>query len=156
MAYGLKKQELDKILTQHFLGHSVSRATATLPQSTVGNLFTVSTGRVLLTGIIGEVTTVIQTQANNTKIVFDPTVTGANVDLCAILDITADAIGTLYSITGTVANAMLSGFAVQAQLTPIVLQPGAIALSCSASSTGSVKWDMWYLPLDTGAMVAAV
>jgi hypothetical protein len=87
-------------------GIKVSRATAALPQTTAGALFTISGGKVLVTGLIGEVTTVIQTQADNTKLTFDPTDAGATQDLCAVLDITADAVGTMYSITGTPATAM--------------------------------------------------
>jgi len=136
-------------------GRTVERATAALPASTVGNLFTITGGRILLTAIVGEVTTVIQTQLNNTKVVFDPTVTGSNVDLCAVLDITGDAVGTLYSITGTAATAMQSGLAVVSMTTPWVLQAGAIALSCSATNTGSVKWKIWYTELDSGVVVAA-
>jgi hypothetical protein len=50
------------------LGASVSRAAAALPASTTGNLFTVTGGRILLTGIVGQVTTVIQTQACNASL----------------------------------------------------------------------------------------
>ena len=57
--------------------HHVVRATATLPQTTAEALYTITGGRILLVSIIGEVTTVIQTQANNTKLTFNPTATGA-------------------------------------------------------------------------------
>jgi len=140
-------------------GVKVQRATAALPQTTAGALFTISGGKVLITSLIGEVTTVIQTQADNTKLTFDPTDAGATQDLCAVLDITADAVGTLYSITGTPATAMqdalnfLPSNKVPAQ--PIVLKPGSILLDCAASNTGSVKWDLTYIPLDNGASVAA-
>ena len=140
-------------------GVKVQRATAALPQTSTSTLFTVSGGKVLITSLIGEVTTVIQTQADNTKLTFDPTDAGATQDLCAVLDITADAVGTMYSITGTPATAMqdalnfLPSSKVPAQ--PIVLKPGSILLDCAASNTGSVKWDLCYIPLDNGASVAA-
>ncbi|MEU0207352.1 MULTISPECIES: hypothetical protein [Streptomyces] len=140
-------------------GVKVQRATAALPQTTAGALFTITGGKVLITSLVGEVTTVIQTQADNTKLTFDPTDAGATQDLCAVLDITADAVGTLYSITGTPATAMqdalnfLPSNKVPAQ--PIVLKPGSILLDCAASNTGSVKWDLTYIPLDNGAAVAA-
>lgn len=140
-------------------GVRVTRATAALPQTTAGALFTISGGKVLVTSIIGEVTTVIQTQADNTKLTFDPTDAGATQDLCAVLDITADAVGTMYSITGTPATAMqdalnfLPSSKVLAQ--PLVLKPGSILLDCAASNTGSVKWELTYIPLDGGASVAA-
>lgn len=140
-------------------GVRVTRATAALPQSTAGALFTVTGGKVLVTSLIGEVTTVIQTQADNTKLTFDPVDAGATQDLCAVLDITADAVGTMYSLTGTPATAMqdglnfLSSNKVLAQ--PLVLKPGSILLDCAASNTGSVKWELTYIPLDNGASVAA-
>lgn len=140
-------------------GIKVSRATAALPQTTAGALFTVTGGRILVTSLIGEVTTVIQTQADNTKLTFDPTDAGATQDLCAVLDITADAVGTCYSLTGTPATALqdalnfLPSSKVLAQ--PLVLKPGSILLDCAASNTGSVKWDLTYIPYDSGAAVAA-
>lgn len=140
-------------------GVKVQRATAALPQTSTSTLFTVSGGKVLITSLVGEVTTVIQTQADNTKLTFDPTDAGATQDLCAVLDITADAVGTCYSLTGTPATAMqdalnfLPSNKVLAQ--PLVLKPGTILLDCAASNTGSVKWDLCYIPLDNGASVAA-
>jgi hypothetical protein len=137
-------------------GISVARATAALPQTTQSALFTVATGRVIITSIVGEVTTVIQTQANNTKIVSNPT-TGTDVDLCAVLDITADQVGCLYGITGTFATAMVgaNAGATPVQTNGIVVNVGTIDLSCAASNTGSVKWNVTYVPLDAGATIVA-
>lgn len=141
------------------LGQAVERATATLPQSTAAALFTVSTGRVLVTSIIGEVTTVIQTQADATKLTFDPTDTGATQDLCATLDITADAVGTMYSIVGTPATALQDSLnfvpSNKMLAQPVILKPGSVLLDCAASNTGSVKWTLAYWPIDTGATVVA-
>lgn len=130
-----------------------SRASATLPATTATPYFTV-TGKIRLLDIVGEVTTVIQTQANNAKLIANPTV-GADVDLCAVLDITAKAVGTLFSITGTLANAMVattSGAGV-AQASPLIVTAGTIDLSCSATNTGATKWLVRYQPLDVGARV---
>lgn len=137
-------------------GFQVSRPAATLPQTTQAALFNVVGGRVLVLGIIGEVTTVIQTQACATKIRTNPTV-GTDVDLCATLDITADEVGCLYGITGTFATAMVgaaAGATVWPAL-PVVVPTGTIDLSTAGSNTGSVKWDLWYLPIDAGAYVTA-
>jgi hypothetical protein len=141
------------------VGVRVARATAALPQTTTSTLFTISTGQVLLTSIFGEVTTVIQTQANNTKLTFDPTATGASQDMCAVLDITADAVGTIYSITGTAATALQDSLnwvpSNKMLAQPILLKPGAILLDCAASNTGSVKWTASYIPYEPGASMAA-
>lgn len=136
-------------------GGVVYRATDTLPQTTAEALFTV-TGAVKVTSIIGEVTTVIETQANNTKLTANPTV-GADVDLCAVNNISADAVGTLYSITGTLADAMVattSGAGVF-QAAPLIVAAGTIDLSCAASNTGSVKWQIAYEPITPGARIIA-
>lgn len=141
------------------LGIQVERATAALPQTAASAIFTVGTGRVAILSIVGEVTTVIQTQANNTKLTFDPTATGATQDLCAVLDITADAVGTMYSITGTPATALgdaLNFMSSNKMLAaPLILKPGNILLDCAASNTGAVKWTCTYVPYDTGATVTA-
>lgn len=142
-------------IRQIFLGTKVDKATAALPQTTTGTLFTVSGGRIILTSIVGEVTTVIQTQANNTKLVSTPT-TGTAVDMCAVLDISADEVGCLYGITGLPSDALYGANAglTQVQSRPLVIPIGTIKLSCAASNTGSVKWSMTYIALDEGASVA--
>jgi len=141
------------------LGIMVSRATATLPQTTTAPIFTITGGRVLVNMILGEVTTVIQTQANNTKLELDPESGAANSDICANLNITGDIVGTMYqpmSSSGG-ASAMIDNL----QQVLLVAQrrvfaAGDIALTCSASNTGSIKWDIWYVPIDTGATIVAV
>jgi hypothetical protein len=144
-------------------GLKVSKATAALPQTTVGNLFTISGGRVLVTGILGEVTTAIQAQANAIKLISNPT-TGSSVDLCATVDINALEAGGFLFLTPDLdatpfsvalgkqnAGAATFGFANVGLVIPV----GAIELSTAASNTGSVKWDLTYVPLDDGAAVAA-
>lgn len=137
-------------------GARVDRATATLPQTTASALFTVAGGKVAVLGIVGEVTTEIQNQANNTKIVSNPT-TGSDVDLCAVLNIAADEVGCLYGITGTFATAMVGANAGAGVMCaqPVVVPAGTIDLNCAASNTGAVKWSLWYIPLDAGATVTA-
>ena len=133
----------------------VQRATATTPQGAAGALFTI-TGRVFIDEIIGEVTTEIGAGSNNTKLVSNPTV-GADVDLCAVLDIDADVVGTLYHITGTIANAMLktvSG-AFEAQPGGIMVADGTIDLDCTGSTAGNIKWTVIYRALDSGGSVVA-
>lgn len=132
------------------------RAADTLPQTAQEPLFTITGGRVYVYAIIGEVTTVIQTQTNNAQLVFNHA-TAADVDLCADLDISADAVGELYSITGVFANAMVSGFALPATVlpSPLILSEGSIDLDCSASNTGAVAWTVFWAPLDDGVYVAA-
>lgn len=134
---------------------TVTKAAANLPQTTQSALFTITGGRIRILGIYGEVTTVIETKANNTKLISNPTV-GADVDLCATNDITADAVGTIYTITGTFANAMVAttSGAVPDQAAKVVVAAGTIDLSCDASSTGQTKWVLQYEAIDPGVTVA--
>ncbi len=138
------------------------RATAALPQTADGALFRITGGKIRVTSIVGEVTTVIQTQANATKLKHNPSGTGADVDLCGTLDITADAVGTMYSIVGVVATAMKSTTlwaVLPADNIPwpgLILGPGDIELDCAASNTGSVKWTLTYELVDAGAVVTVV
>jgi len=151
----LNRSQLN-VLKSFVFGQKVERATATLPGGAAGALFTISGGRVAMTLILGTVTTVIQTQANNTKLVFNPTATGASTDLCAVLDTSADAVGTIYTISGVAADAlrdrMLNGLGMAA---PVILSAGTIDLDCAATNTGSVAWTLCYVPIDDGATVVA-
>lgn len=145
-----------RALRQMMFGLAVERAAASLPQTTASDLFLVTGGRVLLMGIVGEVTTIIQTQANNTKLTMAPT-TGTAVDICAVLSITADEVGCLYGITGLFSDALVGANAGAAPFpdNPIVLPIGSLKLDCAAASTGAIKWTLFYVPLDDGASVAA-
>lgn len=133
----------------------VERAAENLPQTTQTPYFTI-TGKVLILQIVGEVTTVIEGQENTTKLISNPTV-GADVDICAINDLAADAVGTLYSITGTLADALIAttSGAMKAQSDAIVVTDGTIDLDCSASNTGATKWTLHYIALDAGSTITA-
>jgi hypothetical protein len=103
------------------------------------------------------VTTAIQNQANNTKLTANPSGAGTSVDICAVLSVAADEVGCLYGITGLFSDAMVGANAGATVLprNPVVLPAGTLDLDCAASNTGSVKWTLWYVPLDEGASVAA-
>ncbi len=131
------------------------RATDALPATTTEALFTIRTGRILVFAIVGEVTTAIQNQANNTKLTLD-VATGTDVDICAVLNIANDEVGTLYGVTGVFADALLgAGQALQGQSQAFVLKPGDIDLNCAATNTGSVKWTLFWVPFDADAYVTA-
>lgn len=139
------------------IGEVVQRATASLPQTTAASLFTVANGRVLITSIVGEVTTIIETQANATKLIATPTI-GTAVDMCVALDITADEVGCLYGITGTPGDALVgtdAGLTISMGNKGIVVNAGTIDLDCAASNTGAIKWTVHYVPIDEGATLVA-
>lgn len=139
------------------MGVRVDRATAALPQTTAAAIFNVNTGRCLVHLIIGEVTTIIQNQANNTKLIANPT-TGSDVDLCAVVDVANLEVGGKLVPIGTLATALQkanAGAIAGMNLTPFIVAAGTIDLSCAASNTGSVKWSIFYTPLDDGANITA-
>jgi hypothetical protein len=134
----------------------VTRDAAVLPQTAAGALFTISGGRVYLFAIVGEVTVEIGAGANSAKLIHNPTV-GSDTDLCVALDIDGDTVGTVYSITGTVTDAMAAnanGFGTL-QASVLALSAGTIDLDCTASKAGEVKWTLFYCALDEGAKIVA-
>lgn len=137
-------------------GLKVERAAANLPQTATGTLFTVSVGRILLTNIVGEVTTVLGGTVTSAKLLHTPTV-GTAVDLCAALAVTSKEQGTLLGITGLFSDAMVGANAGAgvAPRNPVVLPIGNLGLNTTANDTGQVKWTLLYVPLDDGATVVA-
>lgn len=135
------------------VGFRVEKGTATLPQTGVDAIFTVAGGRVLAQ-FIGEVTVLIETQANATHLQHNPA-TGTTTNLCATLDITADEVTTLYGLTGTAGDAMIGLGQTVPMGHAIVLSEGSVELKCAASNDGETKWTCFYVPLDDGATVVA-
>jgi hypothetical protein len=139
------------------LGRPVARATANLPQTATGNLFAVTGGRVVVTSIVGQVTTAIQAQATVVKLRAVPTV-GAVNDMSGTVDINAAAAGALLAATGLAGDALVlsTGGAVSMLRNAVMVAVGNIALNTAASSTGQIKWALTYYAYDIGAAVAAV
>jgi hypothetical protein len=135
-------------------GFPVVKSTGTLAATTVG-LFTVAGGKVLVTSIVGEVTTAI-TVANSYKLQHNPT-TGTTSDLVAATDIgtTDTPVGNLLGFTGVKTDSIIHGPGRCATLTsPIVLTAGSIE-SVSAGTDGVIVWTLTYVPLDAGATIVA-
>jgi len=149
-------QSARKAIADVALGCRVDRATATLPASTAAAIFTVVGGKCMITNIVGEVTTIIQNQANNTKLTANPT-TGTSVDMCTVLSIANDEVGCLYGITGGTGDAMVGTNAGHTigMTTPAIVNAGTIDLDCAATNTGAIQWSIWYIPLEDGAYIEA-
>jgi hypothetical protein len=137
-------------------GVKVERATATLPQSTHAPIFNITGGRVVVTAIIGTVTTVLGA-VGNVKLTSYNTAGSVSSDLCAVVAAGTTAAYAQLSIDGVPGDAMIIGLsAVQAMTACGVICPaGTIDLSTSASSTGSIKWTLCYVPFDQNATVTA-
>lgn len=137
-------------------GARVAGTAKTLAATGTGTLFTVAGGKVMITSIVGEVTTVIQTQANAVKLVATPTVGSVN-NLSGTVESSAAAVGSLLSATGLAGdNLVLStGGGVSNLRNPITVAIGTIGLNTAATNTGAIKWTLTYVALDDGATVVA-
>lgn len=136
-------------------GEHIARAAATLPQGANAPIFTIAGGRVLITALVGQVTVVLGS-VGNMKLIATPSV-GSAQDMCAVVAAGTLAAGTMLGITGAVGDAMVAQNGVMKGFSydGIIVDVGTINLSLSGSSTGSVKWDLFYTSLDDGATVTA-
>ncbi len=133
--------------------------TSTSPLTT-GTLFTYA-GTVGVLSITGRVSTIIQSQATTVKLSITPDALAA-YDICATKDINAFAAGTLLSITGTAADAMIGTTAVGSiapgQASMIVatcVTAGTITVTYGAASAGAIVWEVLWVPLNAAGSVAA-
>lgn len=134
-----------------------------LPATTTGQLFRVKGGRVVVKCLLGQVTTVIQTQANNMKVsskALDAasTAIGSAVDIAANVDVTGLQVGGFYFVegdgtAGVLANA--GGSLIGTNSGYWIAPQGEIYITTSATNTGAMKWDVWYQPLDPGSFIEA-
>lgn len=139
--------------TQSAYGVTVSKATGTLASAT-SSLFTV-TGLVLITSIVGRVTTAI-TVANSYKLQANPT-TGTTTDLVAATDIgtTDTPAGSLLGFTGVKTDSITQGpGSVPSIQRPIAVDAGTIE-QVSAGTDGAITWFLTYVPLEPTARVLA-
>src|SRR5687768_13691609 len=136
------------------LGNRVEKATGTLAAATTA-LFNVTGGKVLITSIVGEVTTAI-TVANSYKLQANPT-TGTTSDIVAATDIgtTDTPAGNLLGFTGVKTDSIITGPGrCQTLTSPMVLNTGTIE-HVSGGTDGAITWVLTYVPLDNGAAVVA-
>lgn len=144
----------DQLRTLLF-GTAVSKAYPTLAVETK-TLFNITGGKVLITSIVGEVTTAI-TVANTVKLQANPT-TGTTKDLCAATDIgtTDTPAGDLLSFQGLTGDSILHGpGAVPNLKQPLTLNVGTIEQVTATGADGGITWTLTYVPLDNGAAVTA-
>jgi hypothetical protein len=140
---------------------------ANLPDNTTLAILRITGGPISFDtdGIVGEVIEAITTDAEsiNLKLQFDPDAGALGIsDMCGYLNVKGDAIGELYSLTGTaitaLANAPLGIFGLVGLTRGLrILQPGTIYMKTDATPTaGKIKWSLRYRPLVVGAKVEAI
>ena len=148
----MSSQVPGKAIRNNIYGIRVDRAAGNLAQTGNLTLFNV-TGRVILTGLVGEVTTVVQSQADAIKLQTVSTTGTITTDLCATVDVNAAAVGNLFGFT-TAGTAAVIGSSVP-QPNETIIQTGVIRMNAAASNSGQMKFTLTYIPLDDGSSVTA-
>ena len=117
-------------------------------------------GTIRIKNIIGRVTTIMETKTQNTKLAIVSDALTA-VDICANVDLTAAAVGTMLSITGTAANAMVAstnGALAPGQANGVIATcttSGIIRMVAGAANTGAITWFVEWEALSEGATLTA-
>lgn len=116
------------------------------------NVFTVTGGLVLVTSLVGRVTTAI-TVAGTTKLTANPTL-GTSVDLCTATDL-----GTTDTVAGEIVVPIKGGaIALGANILdvyPLAVETGVIEHTVATGGDGVIKWYCTWVPLDDGATLVA-
>lgn len=119
-------------------------------------------GKVMITLLTGEVTTLL---ATTTTLLLR--IKTSNVPLCAATTITDDADGTMYVLTGDVGSVLngaevpVIGVASSNSLGPFPVIVGTAGETCvietdlNGAGTGVIAWTLFYIPLEAGAAVTA-
>lgn len=142
-------------------GRLVARADAALPQTATTTYFTIA-GTIELLDLDFTVGTVIQTQTCNMTVKYTPT-GGSAIDLCTATNISAVAAGgkiALQPLTdaGAVQSLTLTPVGALTQLlaeAPFKLSDGVLAVTMSASNTGTLSAALRYRPFASNGRVAA-
>lgn len=150
-----------KSLRALLFGTKVEEPAAVLPATATAHIFTVSGGRVIVTGLVGQCTTVCTATATTVSIGATPTTgTASTTGLCTATAITSAEVGSLVSLPqvkgALLANVVAGGAAQVNGSDGYVVEPGTIDITTSATNTGAFKWTLTYVPLDDGAVVTAV
>ncbi len=122
----------------------------------------VVTGKVLITLMVGEVTTVIATTTT-----LNLRVASTNESLCQNTTITNDILATMYILTGDIADDLNGTGLAQARVASVQDNPpsqlvvglagGSLTIeqNLNAAGTGAITWDLFYIPLEDDAKVEA-
>lgn len=140
-------------------GTQVNKTAVTLPATATLPIFTVSGGRIIVTSLVAEITTIVQAQTCLVKFLSTPT-TGSAVDLCiaTAADITGLEVGGKLTLPPAIATKTVIANAGAILLSPSradLIAIGTIGFNTSATNTGALKFSMTYIPYDAGATVVA-
>jgi hypothetical protein len=141
-------------------GTQVVKGAQALPQTATATLFTVAGGSVLVTSLLGQFTVAAGATVTTLALGTVPTTgTASSTGIATATAITSLEAGTWVGVQASSgkAGALVAGGNAGAALfvaTPFVVPAGTISWTTSASDTGSMKWYLTYVPLDTGATVS--
>jgi len=144
-----------KAFRKLLMGLKVDHAAITHSIATVA-VYHVYAGRVLLTGLVGQVTVAAGAACNCTW-THVPT-TGTAQPIAALLDVDPALVGDQLTITGLATDAMTynaSAAGLRMGGLKVVLAIGDLSLTMSAVQ-GATSWTLFYVPIDDGAYVLAV
>ncbi len=165
MSSGIKGKQLRRIE----FGELVTKKAQTPPNSgSSATLFTVAGGMVLVTSLVGRVTTVLSGTTGAISLGATPTVGASGAQVAGIASATVvggGEVGATYTVAATIAGAPTTlangGASAVAGKSPFlaqsafVVQAGIITITTSvATMTGAIDWYLTYLPLDDGASVS--
>lgn len=137
-------------------------ATNNNPLATSG-VFVITGGRILLLGLVAQITAAVQATATTFKFTSAPA-TGTATDLTSnATDLTGAEIGSLYGLattgpgSGNAGQLVKSGFLALPQTARAVVPPGTITVTYGGTAaTGAAQYDLLWSALDPAARVTAV
>lgn len=148
------------LLRTSLFGNQVIKASQALPQNATATLATVIGGMVMITSMLGIVTTAIGATATNLSIGTSPTIgTASATGIGAATPIASTPIGswiTPVQSAGTAGQLAVGANAGTAVFLPtdMVVSAGTITWTTSANNTGAMKWYFTYVPIDTAAYLS--
>lgn len=136
------------------IGFLVSRPAAALPSTTIGSIFTISGGRVLIRALTGTVVTLLS-GTNSTTVGLTPSGGASAPAALSSAGVIPVAVGSpvVSKLDGGALIVVVSGSIIAP--TPWLASAGAVTITTASTVTGTVSWDLVYVPLDPGASVAA-
>jgi hypothetical protein len=141
------------------VGTLVVKPSQNLPQNTTANLYAVSGGAVLVTGMFGLVSSALGATPTNMRVGTSNAISAIG----AVVAVTSLAAGSFIVPSnggpGSGANTLFTGSVVWLpasidRINPVIVSTPNITWSCDANNTGQVRWFLYYVPIDAGAVVS--
>jgi hypothetical protein len=144
-------------------GLYVERAAAVVDAAAVFPLFSVTGGRVTLTGLLGEVVVVMAGAPGTTLQITHLATVGTpvvSVLSAASADIVTYDPGRMFALptgSGVALTPSIGSSALEFRAPEWILEVGNLAVTVTGGlATGTIKWTAWYVPVDEGAYMTAL